>query len=253
MTRAYHHRRIAATVAVTAASLLAAAGVSACGGGGPARSRHTRTVTDTVAATGPHHHARRARRTPAPSNADIGSAAPQTTTTRSHRRERETAGAHAQGRARGHRSAPHAVRTRRDPVVRLRRIERARATPAAAADDQTSTPNPTINPCHLVTAGEARSITSGRVQGALEAPLGPTCVYSPRPPQTTEITLAVESLKLPAAAKHARTTVAGHPGYCPHLGTQMLFVPLGDGQMLNIVAPCPVAKRFAALALHRLT
>jgi hypothetical protein len=46
--------------------------------------------------------------------------------------------------------------------------------------------------------------------------------------------------------------VSGHQAYCGKLGTQMLFVPLAGGKVLNVTAPCGVAQRLAALALPRL-
>ena len=41
-------------------------------------------------------------------------------------------------------------------------------------------------------------------------------------------------------------------GFCGQLGTQMLFMPLPSGEVLNITAPCSVAQRFASVALSRL-
>lgn len=46
--------------------------------------------------------------------------------------------------------------------------------------------------------------------------------------------------------------VAGRHAYCGRLGTQMLLVPLGKGELLNVTAPCAVAQRFAAYALSHL-
>jgi hypothetical protein len=93
------------------------------------------------------------------------------------------------------------------------------------------------------------------VTAQIEAPLGPTCIYRFRG-TTSDITLGVESIGLSQATGHltkrTRITVGTRQAYCGRLGTGMLFVPVSGGHVLNVTAPCSVAKRFAALAISRL-
>jgi hypothetical protein len=132
-------------------------------------------------------------------------------------------------------------------------VQRARATPATTSDDRSEAAAPVQNPCTLVSRPEAQALTGGAIVGRTEAPLGPTCIYKLRGGQTPMITLAVESLGLRDVvhklARVRRVTVDGRRGFCGRLGTQMLFVELAGGQVLNVTAPCPLAQRFAASAL----
>jgi hypothetical protein len=68
--------------------------------------------------------------------------------------------------------------------------------------------------------------------------------------------MTVEVLKLAQVTQKlsgkAQFTIKSHPAYCGKLGTEMLFVPLTNGQVLNVVAPCSVAREFASVALGRL-
>ena len=113
-----------------------------------------------------------------------------------------------------------------------------------------------LNPCKLVSISEARSIVRGEIAAQTEAPLGPTCIYRAASAKRT-VTMAIETVGLSQAVHEMRgrtaVSVAGHNAYCGKLGTQMLFARVGDGQVLNVTAPCEVAMRFAALALARLT
>jgi hypothetical protein len=88
-----------------------------------------------------------------------------------------------------------------------------------------------------------------------DAPLGPTCVYA-LAGSRRDITLTVEKLSFSQVTRHMhkrkRTTVSGHRAVCGSLGGQMLLVALPGGHLLNVTAPCPTARRFAALALSRL-
>jgi hypothetical protein len=106
-----------------------------------------------------------------------------------------------------------------------------------------------------VSLGEAQSITGGAIGRRVEAPLGPTCIYI-RKGSPQRITLAIESLNfgqvIRQLAKRQAVVVNGRNGYCGRLGTQMLFVQLPANRTLHIVAPCGVARRFAATALNRL-
>jgi hypothetical protein len=179
-------------------------------------------------------HAQKARQTSNRGNADIGSARVQTAAA-SVRRQRVRA---------------------RTVVGPAGKVQKARQTPGSTNDDVTATGAPSLNPCNLVSLSEARTITRGSIRARIEAPLGPTCIYREAKAKNN-ITLAVETLSASQVArqmhKPAKLDVGGHAAYCGRLGMQMLFVQLPGGRSLNVTAPCPVAKRFAAVALKRLT
>ncbi len=90
----------------------------------------------------------------------------------------------------------------------------------------------------------------------MEAPLGPTCIYEASRSETT-VTLAVERLSFTHVRQllrePRRMTIAGRSAACGRLGMRMLFVPLTDGRVLNVTAPCAIAERFATIAIARLT
>lgn len=135
------------------------------------------------------------------------------------------------------------------------RYKKARPTGGTSDNDASTTGPPSLNPCTLVSIGQAKAITGGTVSGSFEAPLGPTCVYKAGRPRT-DITIDIESVSLAQAASHMtkrkQLTVSGHRAYCGTLGSQMLFVPLPGGKLLHVTAPCGVAQQFATLALGRL-
>jgi hypothetical protein len=143
----------------------------------------------------------------------------------------------------------------RGPGQVSKRVQ-ASETPATSNDDKTRTAvASTFNPCNLVSLAEAQSITGGAISGRIEAPLGPTCIYVHKG-SNQQITLAIESLNFRQVtrqlAKRQSIVVNGRRGYCGRLGAQMLFVQLPAHRTLNVVAPCGVAQRFAAVALNRL-
>jgi hypothetical protein len=134
-------------------------------------------------------------------------------------------------------------------------VVQGRQTPDATRDEQSSTGAKPLNPCKLVSLPEAQTITGGAVTRLIEAPLGPTCIYNRQ--GTSGITLAVETESF-SQVIHQMTArqhmlINGHRSVCGRLGTQMLFVPLGRYQLLNVTAPCRIAKAFAAVALGRLS
>lgn len=135
-------------------------------------------------------------------------------------------------------------------------VERARPTPDSTNDDESPTGAQPTNPCKLVSLSEAQTITNGSVAGTVDAPLGPTCVYK-LANGSGDITLTVESLNVSQIshrmARPQTMNIAGHQAYCGTLGKQMLFVPLGQYQVLNVTAPCSIAQRFATQALSHLT
>jgi hypothetical protein len=222
---------------------LAASALAGCGGSA-AHNVSAATASST-------RHAQPALRTPAPSDADVGSAPAQLAASTG------AGGARHAGRTRRGAVSSTSGATSRpavDPVTRAHHVQRARSTPSQSNDDRNVNAHG-VDPCTLVTVSQARSITAGAIEGTVEAPLGPTCIYRTSAPRT-EITMTVESLKLAQVthqlSKATHITVKDHPGYCGRLGSQMLFVPLTNGQVLNVVAPCSVARQFAALALSRL-
>jgi hypothetical protein len=111
------------------------------------------------------------------------------------------------------------------------------------------------DPCKLVSRTEAQAIVGRPVAAPQEAPLGPTCIYQPVGAKTF-VTLAVEGVKL-AQIKlriHHLTQfeLGGRTGYCGVYGESTTFVPLANGGVLDITAPCNIGKLFARKALLRL-
>ena len=132
----------------------------------------------------------------------------------------------------------------------------ARQTPGSSNDEESNTGAKPLNPCKLVSLSEAQAISGGAITKLNEAPLGPTCIYSGTG-RAAAVTLAVESesfsqVTRPMTARK-RVVISGHRSLCGRLGTQMLLVPLGRYQLLNVTAPCGIAQRFAALAVSRLS
>jgi hypothetical protein len=202
-----------------------------------------------------------ARATPIQSGADVGVSSAQTGSVgRSGAAAQRASSAPASRRRNDSNSAPRPDGVTKDSVVLGRgqastRVK-AHPTPTTTKDDkvQTSVAN-TFNPCKLVTAPEAQSITGGAIAGRTEAPLGPTCIYS-RKGAARPITMAIEALNFRQIThqlgERQPVVVHGRKGYCGRLGTSMLFLPLPAGEVLNITAPCGVAQRFATVALGRL-
>jgi hypothetical protein len=127
--------------------------------------------------------------------------------------------------------------------------------PAGTVDDEVNSSGAKpLNPCALVSRGEAQAILHKPVGKLVSAPQGPTCIYSPRRSKSV-ITLAVESLKFSKIKPQAQlqdrmsVTVSGHTAYCGVAGTPTMILPLPAGRFLAISAPCPVAATFAAKAL----
>jgi hypothetical protein len=113
---------------------------------------------------------------------------------------------------------------------------------------------PPLNPCTLVTGAQAQAIVGVSLVVEREAPLGPTCILEFRGHRA--ITIAIESLPFDSTvgemAKRKRVAMAGFHADCGTQGTQMLYVSLGGGRVLNVTAPCAVARALAVKALGRL-
>jgi hypothetical protein len=125
-----------------------------------------------------------------------------------------------------------------------------------SSGEPTGTGAPPLNPCTLVTASEAQAITGGPIAGLVQAPQGPTCIYKLGGAKRS-ITLSVEAANFSAVTKsitNGAPFIMGkqHSGVCGQLGAQMVFLSLASGQVLNVTAPCPIAKLIAAKALSRL-
>jgi hypothetical protein len=233
--KAQQHRHVRNTWFTSLAGLcVAIALLAGCGGSSApgVNARHTST--------------QQARPSPAQSNADVGSAHAQV----SQPNAQVTPTHHGSGSSRRDR-----VRTSSDRTTGGHAIQRAHLTPDSSKDDSNSVGPVVVNPCTLVSVTVAETITGGPIAGRVEAPLGPTCIYK-RGSSKTDITLAVESASFARVTrgmtKPVMVLVNGRKAYCGTLGTQMLFVPLPDGAVLNVTAPCAVARRFAATALSRL-
>jgi hypothetical protein len=143
-----------------------------------------------------------------------------------------------------------------NPDITTTKVVQARETPGSSNDDESTTGATPLNPCKLVSLSEAQTITAGAITKLIEAPLGPTCVYSGRR-SSASLTLAVETQNFSHVTSHLsapkHVIVNGHRSVCGRLGTQMLFVPIGRYQLLSVTAPCGIARRFAAIAVSRLS
>lgn len=235
---AQHHRQIAIKRLLAGAGLCATTAVLAagCGGSSPKPT-----------APGP---VQRSHPTAALSNADVGGAQAQQKP--SSGSARSTAGVSSAAGSKHHSHAAASSTIQLQPV----KVQKAHETPSTSKDDLNQKPAPAQNPCGLVSVSEARSITQGSIVTSVEAPLGPTCIYRGHGPKV-EVTMTIETLRYSQATRHLshRTSVSvgTRKGACGRLGRQMLFVPAGLGKVLNVIAPCGVAKRFATLALSHLT
>lgn len=236
------HRRPITGLAGAAALSAVAMALAGCGGSSSTPAQSTAQVTKSV----PSQPA--SRQTPSHSNPDVGSTRSQVA---SKHKAPGADNVNPSGLARGKASGERVARGG-DHVGRAGTVQKAHHGPSTSDDNPVAVTS--INPCTLVTSAEARTIASG-VIGATEAPLGPTCVYK-RTNTKSNITLAVELQSFAQVTKHMQrrrsVTIRGRQAYCGTLGSKMLFVPLPSGQVLNVTAPCSVAKQFAALALRRL-
>jgi hypothetical protein len=236
-------------VAGLAGLTLATSALAGCGGSSPASSAQHSGVS-----SGSRTTAVAAVPTPSSSNADVGRSAAQIKADKKDAQSgtSETVGG-SSARSGSSSSRAHAT----DRVTRGQHVQHARTVNGSSNDDLSNTGARPINPCRLVTAPEARSITAGQITGVTEAPLGPTCIYRTAKAKGPSITMTVEAIKLAQVTQKlsgkAQFEIKSHPAYCGKLGSEMLFVPLANGQVLNVVAPCSVAREFASVALGRLT
>lgn len=116
-----------------------------------------------------------------------------------------------------------------------------------------------VDPCSLVSRSEAQSLDRQPIVSAIDAPQGPTCVYTPH--QGSLITLALVGRQFSTVRRSSQlhhrfdVHVGAHAAYCGEAGatgTPTMVVPLSQGRLLVITAPCPIAASFAATALPRI-
>jgi hypothetical protein len=121
----------------------------------------------------------------------------------------------------------------------------------AKNDGSTSAPQ---NPCTLVTRAEAQAIIGASIDAPRVQPLGPTCIYQTAH-SSTFITMAVERVNFDQVKPQIQDIVPvsglGHQAYCGNYGRPTIFVVLDSTRILNVAAPCNVAKQFAAKAMPR--
>jgi hypothetical protein len=114
--------------------------------------------------------------------------------------------------------------------------------------------SPPLNPCTLVTLSAAQGIVHA-IGSATEAPLGPTCIFK-RSDAKPSITLTVRLMnfaKATAGLQNSVPVTAGkYSGLCGTRGPQALYLSLGSNQVLNVIAPCGIAKALAAIAASNL-
>jgi hypothetical protein len=134
---------------------------------------------------------------------------------------------------------------------------RARAQAGMIDDEVSTTGAKTLDPCSLVTRTQAQAIIGKPVGQPVDAPQGPTCVYTARGfkgPITFAVVATDFSTVKPQAQLRDRmsVTVGGRPAYCGVAGSPTMVVPLTPGKFLTVVAPCPIAASLAATALDHL-
>ena len=110
--------------------------------------------------------------------------------------------------------------------------------------------SPPLNPCTLVTLSAAQGIVAS-IRSATEVPIGPTCIYAHSNGKRS-ITLTVGLMNFATVTKGLTNTVpvtiGKHSGVCGTRGPETLYLSLGSNQVLNVIAPCGIAKKFAAVA-----
>lgn len=129
--------------------------------------------------------------------------------------------------------------------------------PGTIDDEVNASGAKTLNPCTLVSRSEAQAIVGKSIGKPVDAPQGPTCIYTPKGGRGL-ITLAVQATDFskvqPQSQLRNRMSVKvhGHTAYCGIAGSPTMIVPLTSGHFLVVTAPCPIAASFAAKALARI-
>lgn len=236
--------------AAIVAACVAGGAIAGCGGSS-AQKPAAQPISAQPASTaeGP---TRTARATPGASNADVGGESSQ----RNHGGQAALAPQpSAAGSTRPKQRESSGQRKGSDQIHSGQAVQQAIATPGSSKDDQNPISASQFDPCTLVSLSRAEAITRGGIADRIEAPLGPTCIFKSRGSKR-DITVAVELVNLSqvtrGSTKKKLVLVGGLRAYCVRLGTPMLFVPLSGGRLLNVTAPCRVAREFAAQAVGRL-
>lgn len=119
---------------------------------------------------------------------------------------------------------------------------------------QSGHPSSRFTPC-LVTRSQAHAIVGKQMQLPFEAPQGPTCIYRAAKGSGL-VTVAVQQAEFKQVVRRlqqpTKVKVASRTGVCGQYGQPTLYVPVSNGRVLTIAAPCGVAKRFAAQAVRTL-
>jgi hypothetical protein len=128
--------------------------------------------------------------------------------------------------------------------------------PAGEENDEVSATGAEVeNPCRLVSADEASTILGEGVRTSVGSQ-GPTCIYIPKRSQP-QMTVSIEQTSLQSlqsrAAEATRVAVGGSAGWCLDYGSTSVAVPVAEGSVLRVTGPCPMAARFAARALGRVS
>jgi len=128
-----------------------------------------------------------------------------------------------------------------------------RSNEASGAEQAAAVETAGSAPCTLVSREQASAILGERIAKPSEAVQGPTCIYRGH---KSFVTVAVQTLDFdklkPKLGLRQRFALNDKVAYCGNYGQQMLYVPLSQGRVLSVAAPCPRAKRFAALAVRAL-
>jgi len=123
-------------------------------------------------------------------------------------------------------------------------------------DGQSARPRSSFTPCNLVERSEARAILGEAVEQPREALQGPTCVYRSASGERF-VTVAVQAAAFDGLRRRMyvrrEVDVAGRSAYCGTHGQPVLYVPLAPRRVLSVAGDCAVARRFAEIAVPRLT
>ena len=245
-------RRLTAAPAVAIVLSVAALFVTACGGSSSMLSTSSSTPT-TTAAGGGRSETKFGSST---KTTGVGHGGGGGTTVRGGSNAGGHAGSRPNHQASGHDVVTRGVVTHR-PVAGTGGAVINDDNPKQQASQADSGKEPVTqsNPCALVSKTDAETLIGEPIAVPRVAPLGPTCIYQPMHGKNS-ITLSVESVNFsqikPHMRKVTRFSVRGHVGYCGNYGRTMTFVPLPNGKVLNVTAPCSVGAPLAARAVARL-
>jgi hypothetical protein len=134
---------------------------------------------------------------------------------------------------------------------------KARAQVGMIDDEVSATGAKALDPCSLVSRAQAQTILGKPVGRPVDAPQGPTCIYTPQGAKSL-VTVAVIATNFSTIQPQAHlrdrmsVTVSGRAAYCGVAGAPTMIVPLTPGRFLTVTAPCPIAASFATKALSHI-